>query len=67
MDSIFPNIDKELEKRGQNYRDLARVVDLSDIQMYRRLRGQTRLQLKEAIKICHFFELYDLETLFARR
>ena len=67
MESIFPNIDSELNKRNMHYRDLARIAEISDLQMYRRLRGQTNWRLVEVMKICRFFEYYDIDTLFARR
>lgn len=67
MDSVFPNLDIELRKRNMNYRELARVAEVSELQMYRRLRGQTKWQLLEAMKVCRFLECYDINTLFARR
>lgn len=67
MESNFPNIDSELKKRNIDYRELARVAGVSELQMYRRLKGHTKWQLSEAAKICRFLDNYDVVTLFARR
>ena len=67
MDSVFPNIDSELKKRKLHYRDLARAAEMSELQMYRRLRGHSKWQLVEAMKVCRFLDCYDIDTLFARR
>ena len=67
MDSFFPNIDSELEKRNMNYRDLARVIGISDLAMYRRMAGITKWTLHEAIKITWFFNGVDIYRLFEKK
>lgn len=67
MESVFPNIDSELKKRNIDYRDLARVAGVNELQMYRRLKGHSKWQLLEAARVCRFFDNYDIDTLFARR
>lgn len=67
MESLYPNLDSELSRRNLNYRDLAPVVGVSEMQMYRRLRGQTNWRLDEAVKVCLFLDSPDVSSLFARR
>jgi hypothetical protein len=67
MDSVFPELEREMAKRGMDYRGLAKVAGTSDMQMYRRLRGISRWQLHEVLSISDFFSHTDINTLFARR
>ena len=67
MDSVFPELEREMAKRGREYRGLAKVAGTSDMQMYRRLRGISRWQLHEVLCISDFFSHTDINTLFARR
>lgn len=67
MESIFPNLDSELARRNMHYRQLAPIAGVSEMQMYRRLRGQTNWRLNEAVKVCLFLENPDVNNLFARR
>jgi hypothetical protein len=67
MESLYPNLDSELSRRNLNYRDLAPVVGVSEMQMYRRLRGQTNWRLDEAVKVWWFLDSPDVSSLFARR
>lgn len=67
MESLFPNIDSELKKREMHYRELAKIAGVSELQMYRRLRGLTNWKLFEALIVCRYFEHPDVNILFARR
>lgn len=67
MESVFPELDREMAKRDMHYRDLARVAGTSDMQMYRRLRGHTNWRINEVLRISDFFNHPDINILFARR
>lgn len=67
MESLYPNIDHELKKRNMHYRELAREIGLSELQMYRRLKGKSNWQLVEVINMSKFFNHPDVNILFARR
>ena len=67
MKFLFPNIESELAKRDMNYRELARVIGLSDLAMYRRMVGITKWTLHEAIKISWFFNGVDINHLFEKK
>ena len=67
MKSLFPNIDAELSNRKMTYRQLARVIEISDLAMYRRMVGLTKWTLHEAIRISWFFNGVDVIHLFEKR
>ena len=67
MEIVYPNIETELISRQMHYSDLARAVGLSNMQMYRRLRGLSNWQLIEVMRVCKFFDHPDVNILFARR
>ena len=67
MESLFPNIDKELSKRNMSYRQLAKTIGLSDLAMYRRLVGVTKWSLHEAIAISWLFNGLDVVQLFEQK
>ena len=67
MESLFPNIDKELSKRNMSYRQLAKDVGLSDLAMYRRMVGLTKWTLHEAIRISWYFNGVDISQLFEQK
>ena len=67
MDSVFPELAKEMVNRKMHYRDLAKVAGTSDMQMYRRLRGLSRWQMHEVLSISDYFGHSDIKVLFARR
>ena len=66
MRFIFPNIERELAKRDMNYRELARIIGISDLAMYRRMVGITKWTLHEAIRISWFFNGVDIIHLFEK-
>ena len=67
MRFIFPNIESELAKRDMNYRELARIIGISDLAMYRRMVGITKWTLHEAIRISWFFNGVDVNHLFEKK
>ena len=67
MESLYPNLDREMAQRDMNYHDLAKVAGVNGLQMYRRLRGISKFQLHEAAKICCYFNHTNVNELFARR
>lgn len=66
MNTAYPKIEEELSKRGMNYRQLARVIGVSDLAMYRRMVGLTKWTLHEAIRISWFFNGVDINHLFEK-
>lgn len=66
MDCPFPNIEKEMKKRNMDYRDLAKVIGVNDMQAYRRLRGKVNWKLEEAYRVCKYFDC-DVYELFYKR
>lgn len=67
MNSIYPNLDIEMEKRNLHYRDLAKEVGISEMAMYRRMVGATKLSLHEAIKIMWLINGVDIDKLFEKK
>lgn len=66
MNCSFPNIEKEMKLRNLTYGDLAKVVGLTELQMYRRLRGTVQWKLEEAYLLCKFFNRFDIHVLFEK-
>lgn len=66
MNSVYPNIDRELTKRHMSYSKLAKEVGLSKHAMYRRITGRTDFKLAEAVRICLVFDTIDAAQLFLR-
>ena len=67
MKTVFPNIADELEKRDMTYRQLAQVIGISNLAMYRRMVGLTKWSLHEAIRISWFFNGVDINYLFHQK
>lgn len=67
MNTAYPKIEEELSKRGMNYRQLAKVIGVSDLAMYRRMVGLTKWTLHEAIRISWFFNGVDINQLFEKK
>lgn len=66
MNSVYPNLDVEIQKRNISYRKLADQVGLTKYAMYRRINGQTDFKLSEIVRICQILENLDAEQLFLR-
>jgi hypothetical protein len=64
LNSIYPNIDAELSKRGLTYHHLADELGMRHLAMYRRLAGITRFTLVEALEIRKVFNGEDINYLF---
>lgn len=67
MKSIYPNLDSLMEEKGIDYRVLAKETNTDDTTMYRRLKGVSDFKLCEILKICKYFNNYDLERVFTRK
>lgn len=63
---VYPKLLEKLTERSIPYRDLARIADVSEIGIYRRISGTTEWKLPEVVAICQYLEEYDAEKLFQR-
>ncbi len=63
---IYPNLLNKLTERSLSYRDLARIADVSELGIYRRITGITEFKLPEVVAICQFLDESDAEKLFQR-
>lgn len=66
METVYPNLDAEIQKQNMSYRKLASLVGLSKYAMYRRINGQTDFKLTEVVRICQVLENLDANQLFLR-
>jgi len=64
--SIYPNLDREMAARNLDYRDLARELGISNSSMYRRMIGETKWPLHEAVKIALMMDGVDIYKLFEK-
>jgi hypothetical protein len=55
-----------MAEREMGYADLAVILGISEPAAYRRLRGFAEWKLPEIIKLCHFFDISDMDWLFKR-
>jgi hypothetical protein len=67
MKCSFPNIEKEMKLRNLSCGDLAKIIGLTDLQMYRRLSGAVQWKLEEAYLLCKVFNRYDIQALFEKK
>ena len=63
---VYPNLLSVMEERYMDYRDLASVLNMEPLAVYRRMRGVTGWKLDETVRICEYFTISDLPWLFAR-
>lgn len=66
MKSLYPNLDREMAESKIEYPALAVAIGMHPMAVYRRLVGKSEWKLHEAMKICGFFDNYDMKTLFLR-
>lgn len=66
MNSVYPNLEKEIQKRHLSYARLAKMIGLSKYAMYRRISGQTDFKITEAVCICQILGDLDADQLFLR-
>ena len=66
MKSIYPNLVHKMDEINIDYPSLAVAIGMHPMALYRRLMGGTEWKLHEAMKICRFFDNYDMKTLFLR-
>ena len=66
MNSVYPNLEKEMQQRHMSCARLAKMIGLSKYAMYRRISGQTDFKLTETVSICQILDNLDAEQLFLR-
>ena len=66
METVYPNLDREIQKQDISYSKLAKIVGLSKYAMYRRIMGRTDFKVTEVVRICQVLENLDASQLFLR-
>ena len=66
MTNIYPNLADKMLETDTNVADLAAYLKINLRSMYRRLSGQTEFKVIEVIKICQYFNVYNVVELFVR-
>lgn len=66
MKTVYPNLDREIQKRDISYSELAKKIGLSKYAMYRRMVGRTDFKLTEVVRICQVLDKLDASQLFLR-
>ena len=66
MTNIYPNLADKMLETDTNVSDLADYLKINLRSMYRRLSGQTEFKVIEVIKICQYFNVYNVVELFVR-
>lgn len=64
MTPIYPHLAEKMKEHNLSYPELANLMGISEICMYRRLRGLTQFQLPEIIWLCKYFKVSDATYLF---
>ena len=67
LQSIYPNLDKQMADHNIDYTQLAREIGLGNLAMYRRLKGIVNWSLPEALAVCQFFDNANATELFTIR
>jgi len=66
MQTVYPNLDMEIQKRDISYSSLAKQIGLSKYAMYRRIVGRTDFKISEIVQICQVLDILDASQLFLR-
>lgn len=66
MTNIYPNLADKMLATDTSVSDLADYLKINLRSMYRRLSGQTEFKVIEVIKICQYFDVYNVVELFVR-
>lgn len=66
MNSLFPNLQAAMERRGASIKDLADAIGLSEEIATLKMRGAQEWTLSEALAICRYLHCPDLRNLFLR-
>lgn len=61
---MYPEIQKLLLNNDMTYADLGEILGISNQAVYRRMNNQTKWSVTEAAKICAYFKVWDIDTLF---
>lgn len=58
----YPALEKEMEKRGEKRKDLAKVLGVSIATASRKLSGKSRLNIGDVETICEYYkkDYYEL-------
>lgn len=67
MITCYPILRQEMQERGINYAELARVAKMSTTTLHMKMLGLRRWKLTEALRICCFFNFPDAEHLFQKK
>ena len=66
MTNIYPNLAEKMLKTDTSVSELADYLEINLRSMYRRLSGETEFKVIEVIKICQYFNEFDVVELFVR-
>lgn len=66
MEAIYYNLAEKLAEQNIGIAELADIAGISPFDVTRRLTGETDWKLDEVVKICHFFDCYNVDLLFVR-
>lgn len=66
MDSLYPNLNAEMEAHHVSIENLAKIIGRSEEIVQLKLRGVREWSLMEAVKICRYLQYPDLKKLFLR-
>lgn len=66
MNNVYPNLERELNRRGITLGELATATGLSPGSLRRRINGTTEWKLHEVARICFFLDHGDASELFLR-
>lgn len=60
----FPELRKFLRDQNMTYEDLAKILEISPQAVYRRMSGQVKWTLQDAVRFCKYFGAVDIQEIF---
>lgn len=66
MITVYPVLRQRMKEHGVSEKELAVITGMSRIALYLKMWGIKRWSLTDAVKICGFFSIPDVEHLFVR-
>ena len=66
MTTIYPNLTDKMAQASMTVSDMANYLGINPRSMYRRLSGETEFKVIEVVKVCQFFNEYNVVELFVR-
>ena len=66
MGAVYPNLINEMARQDITVTDMAKLLNVSQATIYRRLNGKSDFLLREAVKICQYFDNENAAELFLR-